>query len=455
MSNLARFFPDVRLTELGKIKIGGKSAQVRTAPGGSTWRAPEKHDYFTVTTLNRTANGDLQEDTALMEQLIAECGDPDGKLRQIPIRLLSNDPDDVMQSAYVWYGGKSVAARSDGETVTWFIDHETGEAMDPPKVQPWTDDMLTLARPNAKYGPQKLFKLHTTFNCIIASPAARMGGVYKFRTTSVITSGQLYGSLVETSRLTCGILMGVPLIMRVTPRQVAPGGKVTTVYVVHVEIPLTDIHALQLQALEQARFMLEHKQQAESMAIAYRKMLPGPGHESPAEAADIAAEFQPEHGNGEPLPPLAPKAPDSFWAGVIGAKPAPVAEAVQPPPPSEIVDPEPTSAPVDAVDATFTETAPALATAADYKPLIAAVQAYIDSRHIAAALAAPDIIKSALADLCPGPKDKRTLADLQTVKDAILAGQYDLETGDRIPPAAELFDEPQMSKEDEANLAGI
>ena len=51
---------------IGKIKIGGRSAQVRTSASGSQWRAPEKYDHFELKTLQRDQNGDLVPDKALM-----------------------------------------------------------------------------------------------------------------------------------------------------------------------------------------------------------------------------------------------------------------------------------------------------------------------------------------------------------------------------------------------------
>ena len=57
-----------RITELGKIKIGGKGAVKRT-PEGREWRLPEKFDHFVITTLYRTPAGDLVPDSAVMESL--------------------------------------------------------------------------------------------------------------------------------------------------------------------------------------------------------------------------------------------------------------------------------------------------------------------------------------------------------------------------------------------------
>ena len=87
-----------------------------SGPGG-TYRLPRKDDHFTVTTLHRDKDGALIPDKALMAEL-AQYADPDGKIRQLPVCLLSDDLEDVIQTAWVWYVGKKVAARSDGVTLT-------------------------------------------------------------------------------------------------------------------------------------------------------------------------------------------------------------------------------------------------------------------------------------------------------------------------------------------------
>ena len=89
-----------RIAELGKIKIGGKSDHVRRTKSGGEWRAPEKYDHFVITTPERNQGNQLIPDERLMESLIQEHGDHDGKLRQIPIYLLSDNIDEVLLARY-------------------------------------------------------------------------------------------------------------------------------------------------------------------------------------------------------------------------------------------------------------------------------------------------------------------------------------------------------------------
>lgn len=322
-----------RLCELGKIKIGRKEEKVRKTAGGKEWRAPEKLDHFILTTMQRNSHGDLVQDAALMAALGARYADEDGKLRQVPITLLSDDPEDCMQSAWVWYNGKKIAARSDGETLTCFVDPKTGESLDPPRVSEWKPEYADLKRNGAA-----LFKLHTAFNCVITSGDSKWGGVYRFRTTSRITADQLYGSLVHLRQLTGGILRGLPLMLVVRPLQVAPDGKPTTVYVVHVELRGADLQAIQQQALQMAQFQLNNAREMHRTQIEFRKLLRAPGEgESEVEIADVAEEFHPEAIAGEPVASV--EAPDPL-AAQMGLEPPPAdatdieVEATEP------VDPE-------------------------------------------------------------------------------------------------------------------
>jgi hypothetical protein len=291
-----------RTIELGKIKIGGKSPQERTSQSGTVWRAPEKYDHFKITTLNRDSRGDLIQDTDLMESLCEEHADSDGHLRQIPIAVLSNDIEDIVQAGYVQYVGKRIASKSDGKTLT--VYHRGGKWLDHPIVTDWKPEMANVC--DAK--GNRVIKLHTTFSCIIAAANARWGGFYKFRTTSGITASQLVGSLVEIKQLTGGVLRGLPLRLVVRPLQVAPDGKVTTVYVVHCELVGKDLRDIQRIAVDQARYELANAKQIGATQREYRKLLAAPGDlESPAEQAEVAEEFHPEAVEANPpaVDPLA------------------------------------------------------------------------------------------------------------------------------------------------------
>lgn len=280
-----------RMCEVGKIKIGGKESKVRESKGGGTWRAPMKFDHFVITTLNRNPAGDLVEDATLMERLVEECGDPDGKLRRLPVAVLSDDPEDIMQASWVCYGGKRVAARSDGKTVEWFYDRKTRNWLDKPVSEPWSDEIRDLKDNRGA----AMFKLHTCFNCVITTKEARWGGVYKFRTTSRISADQLYGSMLHLRELTRGVLAGLPLQLVVRPIQVSPEGKTTTVYVVHLELRGPDLMSIQNMAARMLEAKVGNAKAIEAGKAEYRRMLVAPGYETDErEIIDVTEEFHPE-----------------------------------------------------------------------------------------------------------------------------------------------------------------
>jgi len=319
MSNLDLMFPNARLTELGKIKVGGLGS-VRQSAKGRAWRAPEKHSYFTITTMNRGpdqagARGDLLNDTQLMDELKqnpALC-DENGNLVRLPIFVMSNDIGTIMQSSYVWYGGRTVGARTqiqgEGLVVTWFHDRTNGNKLAEPVTEPWNPDCLTLANSQGAL----LFKKHTVFNCIIASTSARFGGVYKFRTTSVITGDQLYSALVDLAGKCAGMLVGLPMYLFVAPRQVAPDGKPTTVYTVGLEMRGADLLELRNRAVEMAKALAGREEQMKEIEAQQRKLLVAPGMEPQAEAAEINEEFSPDTAHDEPPAP----AEDADWIEII------------------------------------------------------------------------------------------------------------------------------------------
>lgn len=299
-----------RLNELGKIKIGGKNPTPRTAGSGRTWYAPDKYDHFVITTGRREAAGaeNYIVDSVLMESL-AQHADPDGKLRQLPIALLSNNIDDVLHVRYEAYEGTRLAAHSDGVTLTKLYDRQSRTWLDQPQSLPWKPEFAELMNGNAK-----LFKLHAKFFCVLGASEARWGGVYVYRTTSVISANQLYSSLVQVSQLTGGVLRGLPLRLVVRPKVVRPkvNGRETqsTVHVVHVEAIGSDLHQFQAKALERARFELDARKEIAAIHRQQAQMLALSAHEDVTDAEHIRAEFFPE----QDAPKTPPTEPDPLMA---------------------------------------------------------------------------------------------------------------------------------------------
>ena len=288
------------LAELGKIKIGGKGEERPTKSGGK-FRLPEKHSYFTITGTDRDSAGDLKVDEALMKRLLEKHGvdvteDKKGtgktttrRLREIPIALLSDAIEEVLQASYCFYDGRSMVARCDGETCVWYRDAK-GNPIPEGKAIPCNKEHEKLGQDN-----KPRFKLHAKFLCTIADGDARWGGVYVLRTTSKISLEQLFGTLQHIKALTSGILAGLPLRLVVRGIEVAPEGKSSTVYVVHVELRGADLNAVQQQALQMAQVRLRNAKELASVGQQYRALLSAPGeNEDAEEQADVAEEFHPE-----------------------------------------------------------------------------------------------------------------------------------------------------------------
>jgi len=278
-----------QLVELGSVKIGTLGEE-RPKRGGGTFRLPVKLTSFWITTRVRGDDGILKPDEPLMEALKEQYADPDGQLRRIPIALLSDNIEEVLRSAWVHYRGKACFARSDGKTLIKFRDMKTGDVLPEPEEMPWKDEYA-----EQKFNGAPLFKKHTALTFVIASQEATYGGVYRFRTTSVISADQLYGSLLHLKQLTGGVLTGMPLILRVRPIIVMPEGKPTTVHVVHVELHGPDLMALQQRALEVTRFRKAHRLEMQQIQREMRLIAHDPGwDEDEATQAEMQQEFHPE-----------------------------------------------------------------------------------------------------------------------------------------------------------------
>lgn len=178
------------LPEFGKIKIGAKSEKLLQKKDGSgTWQPPEKHDYFTITTLERGKDNNFLKDENIHKIIGSD------KPTRIPIRLLYNDPAMNFQSRFVCYKGKSVQCMGDGEKA-------------------FTSDNQEITCPCEKSEPgytgTDVCKMNGVLSCIIEG-TEKLGGVYKFRTTSFNAIQGLTSALAFIFWQTKGILAGIPL----------------------------------------------------------------------------------------------------------------------------------------------------------------------------------------------------------------------------------------------------
>lgn len=257
-----------QLAEAGKIKIGMKDKPRPKRNGEGTWQPPIKLDHFLITTLRRGDDGNLILDTEAMD---ACPKDSDGKIRAIPIALHSDKIDDVFPTRYALYeksrdtGRLACTCTGDG-----IVNDKGGRCVCP------------------KFTKEKRCKPNGILHCSIMIPGrASVGSVHKWRTTSIISIEQMFGSLLGV-RHAVGTLRGIPLWLIVKPIEVSPGGQRATVYCCHVECREQDLQTLRNRALKaaQTRAMIGDGSEA------YRSV---PGvDEPPDEQAEVAEEFYPD-----------------------------------------------------------------------------------------------------------------------------------------------------------------
>ena len=285
--------------ELRKIKIGC----CKPGTGNQTVKSPVKLDHFIITELGRGEDGNFVQATELMDSLKNQgYADSDGHLRRLPIYLLSNDIDEILQSRMVVRVGKVVHAHHNGRTLTLNVNPKTNEWLSAPVTVPLhpedgdeNDDIAQWVDRHNKAGN---WKLNTRFTCMIPSPLSPYGGGFIFRTTGQISSGQLYSNLKTFFDATYGFLRGVPLEMLVRTVPVAPGGRATTAHVVHLQMMGSDLAMIRGAVLE--RIALEKQNRREVMLATrdYRQLLDG------LKATDDEEELE-----GETIPALAESKP--------------------------------------------------------------------------------------------------------------------------------------------------
>lgn len=270
-------------TEAGKIKLGGLGEE-RTSRSGGKYRQPVKYDEFVITKTYRDAHGGLVED----ESLMAALDKTDGKLREIPILLHSDELEEVFPSSYARYAGKKLHCTGDGRTATRF-------EFDSDKKRNGKTKQIQCP---CQFLQDRSCKPHGTLHCSIrVEGLAVAGAIHMFRTTSIITIRRIVGSLTQIQKTT-GVLQGLPLWLVVQPVVVNPdGASSSTVYCAHIELRAADVRSAQMVAIESARLRTQLAGEVASMNQRYRAMLKAPAadDEPESEQAAVAAEF---HSNG-------------------------------------------------------------------------------------------------------------------------------------------------------------
>lgn len=266
-----------QLVERGKIKIGMKGAARQSKSGGS-YQMPVKLDHFLVTTSERGEDGNFTRDSEIMGMLGENP-------REIPVTLIYDDIALNFPTRYAMYEGRQLKCTGDGQQARW--NDRDGARM----VQ------CPCPRQNPDYAGKDKCKINGTLSVIITG-ADVIGGAWKLRTTSYNSVVGLLSSMAMIKRVSGGVLAGIPLVLKVSPKAAtSPDGKQQTIYVVSLE------YRGSVQSLQNIGYnvMLQHKQHGvriEQLEQQARILIASHADEYQDESDDIVSEFYPEQQEG-------------------------------------------------------------------------------------------------------------------------------------------------------------
>jgi hypothetical protein len=281
---IKNFIP--RLAERGRVKIGEKG-EMQTSQGGKQFAQPKKLDHMVITTMARDAAGRLLPDTELMARLHPGGG----KITEIPVRLLYDDPDLNFFTRYACYRGTRCWCSGDGETAQR-LSGENGNYKPVPCPCELQDPMYQ--------GKEKCKTLGTLQ--VLIEGVNRVGGVWSFRTTSWNSVNAILSSMALIKTISGGPLAGIPLVMVLSPKTVTipTTGQSMVVFIVSLEFRGAESELADL-GYEIARRRIENRVRMETVEVHARKLLAAPHQESAQEQEDTAAEFFPD-GMASPEP---------------------------------------------------------------------------------------------------------------------------------------------------------
>lgn len=264
------------LTERGKIKIGRKGSETKSAKG-TVFQPPQKLDHFIVTTMVRGQDGNFIRD----EEIHREIGD---RPTRLPVRLLFDQLDLNFQTRYAAYEGRSVWCQGDGESAT-------RRGHDGPIICPCRNLERDYSPQAEQLGPP--CKINGRFQVMLDLKEAAVGGVWVFRTTSWNSCTGLTSSMALLLAATGGKLAGIPLQLTLQPKAATdPQGRAQTVYVVGLEYD-GGFDQLRQMAYEAALDEAKHQERLQLVHDTARALIAAPlvgGDDD----VDVVQEFYPE-----------------------------------------------------------------------------------------------------------------------------------------------------------------
>ena len=203
---------------LGSIRIG-----IAVTKGDR--KMPQKDDAFTITTLVQSKDGWITHSlhNEVMKQQAPAREGAQQKIREIPVRLMFNDPDLNMRAEYSVFEPKSGRPLCAGDGQSARRRTAMGvEAIDCPGPD------------TCKYGQDKHCKLYARMNVQIEGQSDELG-TFVFRTTGFNSVRTLSARMSYLHALTGGKLAGIPLSLRLRAKTSANSYK-SVVYFVDLQV---------------------------------------------------------------------------------------------------------------------------------------------------------------------------------------------------------------------------
>jgi len=255
------------LAERGKIKIGGKGEE-RTGKGGKTYRLPIKSDHFTIVTTGKDENGNFIVDQEIMDKIGTNC-------TELDIMVLYNNPDLIFRTSYAFFNSAKCECRGDGKSAITL-----------------KGDVIECNPETCETFKEKACKPNGVLSVILMD-APRVGGVYKFRTTSWNTIRNITSSLDMLKAQTYGQLAGLPLVLTLQPKTVViPNtSKTTVIYMANIEFKgsMNELLNKTMQIANQNADVMNEIKRIENNAKLMLNEAP-----SPEECNEIVDEFYPD-----------------------------------------------------------------------------------------------------------------------------------------------------------------
>jgi hypothetical protein len=251
--------------EIGRIKIGEQTDDASN---------PKILDYFRITGSTRDGSKNFVTDPILKKKLGA-------KPIELDIILPSDDIEKCFLTRYALYAG--------GERICW------GDGIKATRIEADGPKTIQCDVETCEYlkGPGK--QIETTFyRCkpsgillVRLAKAMRVGGIYTFRTHSWYSIKGILSSLVDISRITSGVIEGIPLRLKIRPQTIEADGKSRLIYIVNVEYA-GSAESLRKKATEIARTRDRSARSIErSLSMLRDQVL------NSEDTADVNSEFSP------------------------------------------------------------------------------------------------------------------------------------------------------------------